>query len=61
MFAVFPLTLVGGIGIVRYRKFYALIYINNSQAINHLMQTFMAEIQNRLCWNWLFLVSSSFG
>lgn len=45
---------MGGIGIVRYRKFYALIYINNSQAINHLMQTFMAEIQNRLCWNWFF-------
>lgn len=37
---------VGGIGIVSYRKFYALIYINNSRAINHQMQTFMAEIQN---------------
>lgn len=44
-----PLIFVGGIGIVRYRKFYAFAYINNSQAINHLMQTFMAEIQNRLC------------
>lgn len=45
-----PLHFVGGIGIVLlYRKFKAFIHINNSQAIKHLIQTFMVEIQKRLC------------